>query len=143
MDKTWIMPVTELLFLYLCAREDYQSRKLSVLRFQIFGSIGIAEFFLVKPYGCQSLMAGVGIGIVILFFAYVSGGKIGEGDGWLFFITGIYSGGGGNLVLLILSGWLCAAVVFWGILRKKYRKNDKVAYAPFVFVAQVIWLCLV
>lgn len=142
MDKTWIMQVSELAFLYLCAREDYKSRKLWIPRFLIFGSTGIVEFFFQRPFSFGSLLTGVGIGLVILLFSYISRGMIGQGDGWLFCVTGIYSGGNRNLVLLILSGWLCAGYILIGILRKKYRRKDKIAFAPFVFVTQVILECL-
>ena len=74
------------------------------------------------------------------FFIYQSGDD--RTDGWLFCVTGIYSGGNRNLVLLILSGWLCAGYILIGILRKKYRRKDKIAFAPFVFVTQVILECL-
>lgn len=142
MDKTWIMQVSELVFLYLCAREDYKSRKLWIPRFLAFGSAGIVEFFFQRPFGWRSLLTGVGIGLVILLFSYISRGMIGPGDGWLFCITGIYSGGDRNLALLILAGWLCAGYILLGILRKKYHRKDKIAFAPFVLVAQVILLCL-
>ena len=142
MDKTWIMRVSELVFLYLCAREDYKSRKLWIPRFLAFGSAGIVEFFFQRPFGWRSLLTGVGIGLAILLFSYMSRGMMGAGDGWLFCITGIYSGGDRNLALLILAGWLCAGYILLGILRKKYHRKDKIAFAPFVLVAQVVLLCL-
>ena len=142
MDKTWIMQVSELVFLYLCAREDYRNRKLWIPRFLVFGSIGIVEFFFQKPVGWCYMLAGVGIGLIILLFSHISRGMIGQGDGWLFCITGIYSSGNRNLALLMLSGWLCAGYLLIGILQKKYRRKDKVAFAPFVLVAQVVLLCL-
>lgn len=140
MDKTWIMPSSELLFLYLCAREDYQSRKLWMPRCLLFGVIGIIEFFYLKPFSWQSLAAGIGIGVAILLFSYVSEGELGEGDGWLLCVTGIYSGASRNLALLILSGWLCFGYLLFGIFQKKYKRKDKIAFVPFVFVAQVILL---
>ncbi len=142
MDKMWMMQVSQLLFLYLCAREDYRSRKLWVSRFLIFGVIGVVEFFFLRSFNWRLLLTGVGIGLVILLFSYMSQGMVGPGDGWLFSITGIYSGGDRNLALLILSGWLCAGYILLGILRKKYHRKDKIAFAPFVLVAQVILLGL-
>ncbi len=142
MDKAWIMQVSELVFLYLCAREDYQSKKLWMACFLVFGSAGMVEFFFLRSVSWRSLLTGVGIGVAILLFSYMSRGMMGAGDGWLFCITGIYSGGNRNLTLLILSGWLCAGYILLGILRKKYRRKDKIAFAPFVLVAQVVLLCL-
>ena len=142
MDKAWMIQVSQLLFLYLCAREDYQSKKLWMPCFLVFGSAGMVEFFFLRPFSLCCMLAGMGIGLAILLFSYMSRGMMGAGDGWLFCITGIYSGGDRNLALLILAGWLCAGYILLGILRKKYHRKDKIAFAPFVLVAQVILLCL-
>lgn len=142
MDKAWMMQVSELVFLYLCAGEDCKNRKLCVPRFWVFGVVGMIEYFFLKPFFWQDLAIGVGIGGAILLFSYMSQGMIGQGDGWLFCVTGIYLGGDRNLALLLLSGWLCAGYLLFGIFRKKYRRKDKIAFAPFVLTAQVILLCL-
>lgn len=141
MDKTWILSVSELLFLTICAVEDYRNRKISIYYCMIFGMMGLLEVALLHPFPWYSFFGGIGIGMVIILISKLDYAGIGEGDGWIFCVTGIYTGISANLALLLGAGWLCAGYALAGVALKKYEKKDRLAFAPFILVAQVIlWM---
>lgn len=131
-----------LVFLYLCAREDFRIRQLSMIRLLLLGGIGCIWYGIVRPFSVLELAGGIGIGMILLFTAYISRENIGVGDGWLFCVSGIFGGLRVNLMLLVFSCLLCAAYSLMMLLRRRWNRKDRVAFAPFVLAAYpiVLWL---
>jgi leader peptidase (prepilin peptidase)/N-methyltransferase len=79
-------------------------------------------------------IGGVLIGALILLIYHVTKGEIGEGDGWLLIVTGIFLGIGRNFELL-MSGLLLAAICsLFLILFKKAGKKREIPFVPFLFL---------
>ena len=83
----------------------------------------------------ENMLLGMSVGVALLFFSVLTGGKIGAGDGVLLIVTGIYLGLEQNLQLFFCGLLLCS---MWAlgllILRKKTRK-DSIPFVPFLLAA--------
>ena len=88
-----------------------------------------------------------GLGAGLLGFSYLTDGGIGEGDGWFFFISGLFLSLRENL-LLLCSGWfLC---VLYGLLLicrsirgKRIDRRKQVPFLPFLIPMGVYLACFV
>lgn len=74
------------------------------------------------------LLAGCMVGAALLLLSCIAKGALGAGDGWFFFVTGLYLGFWKNLLLLCSALFFCSLfglgyVVFGGIKGKDYRKK--------------------
>ena len=127
-------------FLYCCAREDYRLKLLSVRRFWVFGGMGVIWFLISKSFSWMELAGGVGLGLVLLFAAYVSKEQLGAGDAWIFFISGIFLGEKENMRLLMCSLIICGIYSIGILLLKRRSRKERIAFAPFVLGAEVLLL---
>lgn len=87
----------------------------------------------------QALM-GILIGIGVLCFAWFSKESVGFGDGWLFVVTGIFLGFLQNFVLLFGSMLFAGIFAIVCLVLKKKGRNDRMALAPFVLTAYVMFI---
>jgi leader peptidase (prepilin peptidase)/N-methyltransferase len=107
---------------------------LLVAPFFLAGIVCSIVYHMVSPI---SILAGMGIGMVMLAVSVMTRGKIGIGDGILVITTGLFLGFFDNLFLLLTAAFL-AAVVGTGLLfTKRVRKNDEIPFVPFLFIAFV------
>ena len=143
MTKYCVSEILCLIFLYLCSREDYRYKTLSVHKFLIFGCLGLVYVLTVDIVSVQSMAAGAGIGGVMLLFSRCGLNWLGEGDGWIFVVTGLLLGIRQNLAILCIALMLSGIYCLVGMLLKKYQKTDCVALAPFVLAAEVVRLYLI
>lgn len=115
--------------------EDIKDRKITVTLTLFFGIVGILLHLFFQNESIFSMMLGMISGVGILALGYVTGGKIGYGDGILFMLTGLYLGLERNLILMLLSFALAGVWGYIRILGKWGRKNDKIPFVPFLFLA--------
>lgn len=80
-------------------------------------------------------------GILIYLFSRISG-EIGSGDGLLVIITGCLFSWKDHFIMLFLAFFLAAVFSMGLILVKHDIKNRRIAFAPFLFVASGMVLCL-
>ena len=130
-----------LMGLFIIAWFDYKTKLIELKRLLLFGAAGIAKILLQGDFTVilQGLN-GIWIGIGILLFAWISEESIGFGDGLLFVMTGIYLGFIKNLVLLLGSLFLAGIVAIGCLIVKRVRKTDRLALAPFVLTAYVVFV---
>ena len=90
----------------------------------------------------ENVLLGMSVGVVLLIFSIVTGGRIGAGDAVLLIVTGIYLGFEQNLQLF-LSGLLLCGIWALGllVLRKKSRK-DSIPFVPFLLASYMGMLVL-
>ena len=142
MTKYYVSEILCLIFLYLCSREDYRYKALSVHKIEIFGCTGLVYTLVADTMSVQSMMAGAGVGGVMILISRCSPDWLGEGDGWMFVVTGLFLGIRQNLALLCIAMFLSGIDCLIGVLLKRYQKADHVALAPFVLAAEVVLLYL-
>lgn len=122
------------IFLAISAIIDIKRKEVSVKILIIFGVVGLALYIIGRPISLVEEIGGILIGALILLLYHVTKGEIGEGDGWLLIVTGIFLGIGRNFELL-MSGLLLAAVCsLFLILFKKADKKKEIPFIPFLFL---------
>ena len=74
-------------------------------------------------------------GVFLLLSSYITGHKVGNGDGWVFILMGLLIGAPGAFMLLGLSLILCALASGILLILHKAQKNSKIPFVPFVMAA--------
>lgn len=88
--------------------------------------------------GMKAALLGILPGVVLLGISFVTGGEVGEGDGWLLAAMGIYMGPKLVFVLFLLSAFLIMPVGVGLLLCKKGKRKTRLPWAPFAWCAYVI-----
>ncbi len=129
-----------LLFLIVNAVSDLKSRKISIRINLLFAIAGIALFWCGER-DFLSLAGGILTGAYLMVFSALTKGGVGGGDGIAVMISGIFMGGGKNL--LILMGGFCLLFCLGGVrmLQKKATPKTEWPFLPF-FACSYVVLCL-
>ena len=124
----------------ICATEDLRKKQIHLNLVLAFGILGIVFHMLGQEHTIENILFGMGVGGVLLLLSILTGGKIGIGDGVLLVVTGIYLGLEQNLMLFAGSLFICALYALLVLVLRKKKRNDTVAYVPFVLVSYVCML---
>lgn len=124
-------------FLVLNTIWDIRTKKLPVILLICFGMAGIIINIILPEYSIKELAFGIAIGVVLWSISYVTVGQIGNGDGLLFVVTGIFIGGMNNFVLLLWATVFCALAAGVLLLIKRVNKKDRIPFVPFVLLAYI------
>ena len=137
-----VIPKVILLFgLFFIAWFDYQTELIDIRGLLVMAAVGALCLLLqgeILLLG-QALL-GMLIGGGILCFAWLSRESVGFGDGWLFVVTGIFLGFLQNFILLFGSVLLAGMFAIACLVLKKKGRNDRIALAPFVLTAYVVFV---
>ncbi len=137
-----VIPKVLLLFgLFFIAWFDYQTELIETGCLVALAAGGIL-CLLMRGEERWLLQAFLGtlIGGGVLGFAWVSKESVGFGDGWLFVVTGIFLGFLQNFVLLFGSVLFAGIFAIACLVLKKKGRNDRIALAPFVLTAYVMFV---
>ena len=121
---------------------DLCKRKISMISILLFGILGI---LIQLPYVRENwlgIVGGIFIGVIIYVLSKLTKGKIGEGDGWILMITGIFLGFRNNIMLLLLSLWVAAAVSIFLLLLKKAKRKTELPFVFFMIPGYVLLLII-
>ena len=136
-----ILKLVLLLGLFYIAWCDYKTKLIDVKWLLIVGAIGVAGILLRNDViMLGKALLGMLPGFCLLMTAWISEESIGYGDGWLFVMTGIFLGCLQNAILLLGSMILAGIFAITCLVLKKKRRNDRVALAPFVLTAYVLFV---
>lgn len=124
-------------FLVLNTIWDIRTKKLPVILLICFGIAGIIINIILPEYSIKELVFGIAIGVVLWSISYVTSGQIGNGDGLLFVVTGLFTGGMNNFVLLLRASFFCALTAGILLIIKRVNKKDRIPFVPFVLLAYV------
>ena len=96
------------LFLALNTICDVRTKKIPIVLLVCFGMAGIIINIFLPEYTVKEIAFGAVIGVALWGISYVTSGQIGNGDGLLFVVTGLFIGGINNFALLFWSTAFCA-----------------------------------
>jgi len=136
-----ILKVLLLFGLFFIAWFDYRTKMIEAKWLMVFGLVGIVGILLQRDTTLlgQSLL-GMLLGGSVLVFAWITRESIGYGDGWLFVVTGIFLGNLQNFILLFGSLLFAGIFAIVCLVLKKKGRNDRLALAPFVLTAYVVFV---
>ena len=78
MTKYYVSEILCLIFLYLCSWEDYRYKALTVHKIGIFGCAGLVYTLAADTMSVQSMMAGAGLGGMVILVSRCSPDWLGE-----------------------------------------------------------------
>ncbi len=143
MFKMWVN-ITAFAFLGICALFDGIKREVPLVVIwigimtacvlQIKGAMGETSWPLV--------LLSMSPGICFWLLSFLTGEKVGYGDGWLLLMVGLFLGFEGCFLTLLLGlvAESVAVLILLGL--KKIKRDEEVAFAPFLLVGMglVLWL---
>lgn len=144
------MGVVLFCFMGLTAGVDLLKGEIPDWMFWLFGAAGAvgtglalagSENIAAKLVGVAGSMA---VGAVILLVSHLVKGAVGEGDGWFFLVTGLYTSWELNLGLLFTGLMLCCVygmvLIIWGRIKGVPVRKQKIPFLPFVWLAGMMLL---
>lgn len=146
MQQLWAMKEVLMLFLFLGIEtiEDLRYRSIRMDWVILFLIAGILMQWIEPEESLLSVLAGCGIGMLLILISYFPGIGLGSGDGWIFVVTGIFLGGIKNALLCYLSFVLAAVIGSLGIMISKRwgnKKNHTLPFLPFIFLGN-LFICI-
>ena len=133
-----ILAAAVLIFLAAAAYEDCKTERISLTLICIGGAVGLAAAIITRDKDIMQILYGMLTGSAVLLIGYASREAVGYGDGLIFTVTGIFLGWLDNIILIV-SSLLLAAVCSMILLALKIKKrNDRIAFAPFILGAYVL-----
>lgn len=151
----WIKVINFVLFLFIAAYQDLKSKSIAVWVYWLFG--GLAMLILWRDlynlmissqlvHHWWEIPGGMAIGLCLLGLGRITGGAVGEGDGWFFFISGVYLGFWDNMKLLIYGGLLCSVWCLWvlagGVISGRNIRKTTLPFLPFL-VPVGLWIVFI
>ncbi len=122
-------------FLLICAYTDIRDRVIHVRVLLPFLAAGLIPAAFSGRDALISAFAGALCGAVLLILSFITKGAIGEGDGLVLAVTGVYLGFFHNIRLLFLALFLSAIVSVISIFLKGWKKDREIPFMPFLLVA--------
>ena len=130
--------------LILAACQDLKTGSIDARVLVIFGCIGMWLNWSADVLWYERI-ASCGIGVVLLLLHVLTGGRIGEGDGWFFVVTGLYLDWERNFLLLLGGLGLCflfsLPLAVQAILQKGKGRKRELPFLPFSLPVG-IWLAV-
>jgi leader peptidase (prepilin peptidase)/N-methyltransferase len=125
------------IFLVVNAVLDFRKHEISLVSLAVFALAGAGLNLWLRYQAIWELLGGIGVGLLLIFTAFISREAIGFGDGLVVCVTGIYLGFWDNLRLLLTGLVLCALFVGLGLFIRRFRMTDRLPLVPFLLLA---WL---
>ena len=124
-------------FILVCTLTDFKEKKIYGEWLGIFFVLGIIYCRYLER-SAQEIAISMIPGVIVLIVSIVSHEEIGRGDGLMIINMGIMLGIEKNVMLLMISLFVCAIVSLFMIAVKKVGKKYEIPFAPFLMVALVI-----
>lgn len=125
------------ILLIILTISDVKKREISLAVISLFAIIGVIMIGIDSDRDIWGIIIGILVGIMLIFFSYISREGIGYGDGLVFIVTGLYLGGYRNIELLLTSVFLASLygiIIF--IICKNYRK--RIPFIPFIMLSFIV-----
>lgn len=133
-----------LIFLAVAAWQDMRDKEIDAWLYVVFGGlIWFGKLCFDGPVELWREAVNAVPGIALVLLSRLSGGAVGEGDGWFFVVAGVALGVWNAVALFFMSLFLCclwcAGMAVWGWRRRISVRRKTVPFLPFVLPA-VLWI---
>lgn len=133
-----------LIFLAVAAWQDMRDKEIDAWLYVVFGGlIWFGKLCFDGPVELWREAVNAMPGIALVLLSRLSGGAVGEGDGWFFVVAGVALGVRNAVALFFMSLFLCclwcAGMAVWGWRRRISVRRKTVPFLPFVLPA-VLWI---
>ena len=133
-----------LIFLAVAAWQDMRDKEIDAWLYVVFGGlIWFGKLCFDGPVELWREAVNAVPGIALVLLSRLSGGAVGEGDGWFFVVAGVALGVWNAVALFFIALFLCclwcAGMAVWGWRRRISVRRKTVPFLPFVLPA-VLWI---
>ena len=133
-----------LIFLAVAAWQDMRDKEIDAWLYVVFGGlIWFGKLCFDGPVELWREAVNAVPGIALALLSRLSGGAVGEGDGWFFVVAGVALEVWNAVALFFISLFLCclwcAGMAVWGWRRRISVRRKTVPFLPFVLPA-VLWI---
>ena len=119
----------------ICAWEDYRRKRVLIYPVLIFAIAGLVLHLCYMDITVFNMLAGIAIGLLLLFISRITDGRIGMGDGMILIVSGIYLGFTENIRLFFHGLLFCGIWSLFLLIIRKRKRDDEIAFVPFLFLA--------
>lgn len=120
--------------LFVCAVCDLKNRTIPVW---ILGIAQICSFLVFLEQNDSMRLEGILgalLGVCFFVISKVSREAVGYGDSWIVFLLGLAFGVKNLLWILAISSCLCAMVSLFLLLARKWKKEHRLPFVPFLWM---------
>lgn len=121
---------------------DIRKRQISLMVTAIIAFTGIIEIYLKGQIVWWEIMVSLLPGMLCVFLAYVSAGKIGYGDAWILLALGIVLGAEGIMVLSIVAIFAAGATAMVLLLLFHKDPHYEIPFVPFIMLGYLWVRCM-
>ena len=122
---------------------DLKKKKILLSGVFVFFALGIVICAFQGWEDCIFSLAGASIGGIVLLLAWITGGKIGYGDGFVLLATGALLGVWVNLLMLLLGLFLASLKAIWMLVSRHGGKNTQMPFVPFLIPGLTLSLAII
>lgn len=126
--------------LVMAAYRDYREKKVYLCGMLLLASVGIFLHLLYRTPSLPDMLAGAGVGVVVIVIAALTGECIGIGDGVVLLASGIFLGFWRNLELFLTALFFAGCAALFLLVVKRRGRKYRLPFLPFVAVAYLIQL---
>jgi len=125
-------------FLLICSYTDIRNNEIYLKVLLPFFLAGVIIAAASGPEAVITALTGTAAGIALLIISRITKGAIGEGDGLILVVTGIFLGFSENLRLLTFALFLSALFSVGAMILKGWKKDRELPFVPFLLAAFLI-----
>lgn len=132
------------IFLGICAVYDGLERTipLSVVWLGIIAALVLHIQGLGGNEIWQSAVLSVIPGVIFWVLSYVTGEKVGYGDGWVLIMIGLYMGLWKCLLILVVGLIFSSMIVLILLMLRKVSREYQLPFVPFLLLGMGVVVCL-
>jgi leader peptidase (prepilin peptidase)/N-methyltransferase len=122
------------IYLAVMAVIDRRKKEIPILP-GVIGMIAIVLAQLLNHTGWRYWLSGVLVGVFLYLTSKLTKGAVGEGDAFVYVLTGTALGFFRNLELLVVSLFLSSLVAGFLLLFRRVGRNYRIPFVPFTALA--------
>ena len=125
-------------FLIICSYTDIKKKE---IYFKVLLPFFLAGVIAAAVTGREAVLAavlGAAAGIALLLLSFITKGAIGEGDGLVLVVTGVFLGISENMRLLTFALFLSALFSVGAMILKGWKRDRELPFVPFLLAAFLI-----
>ncbi len=104
--------------------------------FLVIAAVSGAAFSVYAGRNLRDIFASAAVGAFLLLLCRITGGAVGEGDGWFFVVSGLFMNVRENLLLFVSGIFLCGIAglfaVLFAFVKGKNASRIRIPFLPFL-----------
>lgn len=121
----------------ICSFEDVRHRRIRQFWLILYGAEALCADLFWMDWGIFTFVTSILPGCVMLVLSKLSRGGVGEGDGMLLIVAGLFLGAQDTVQILFAACVFAAGYAVFLVAGKKKDRKYEIAFVPFLFAAYI------